>query len=582
MCRSTDPGSFEVSSTITQDPDGTSKSERLCMTDNSSLASEECEATSYSDSGMKDGQVNVDGISLASAASEKGPLPVVPAHETEVPGIVSGSKSSSHSIATPETAHYYNWNGTETSDECKTGGEQSQHRRYSSPAISAVSGVSPSRNDTVDHQSAPRRYSQYHGGMQTIPSQGSCQIRSWSPPPPIFEEVKSNIESTTSVPHHLNQNQRNENGSIRVLCKHTVSQKMGGPSDAYEAIVYIPKKRRVGFRSCWVGEPMAIGTCNTFSEAEQMCLSFSPPLMQVQRDFITCEVCEQVCGVLIRRKKHCKNCGRWVCPQCSQKKWPRSMLPYTYVLDKSDPNFRVCDTCYDACENFRQAILQGDEAAALQVYSMGCVNLRTPYPMYMNERPVHCAAHGGNLRLLRWLIEDRHCPIFLDNSKTVALGDKLRHSVLSKAARQGHLDMVYYLMKVQKCNISEVTELPPLWNIITDLLKEEGKVNAPPTTSSPLPLPFALPCPDVPFTGAVVSYASEVAEMIPSAPSVMEEAAAPFTAENECIVCFQKPRDCTMVPCGHLACCYDCGLKLTKCCVCQQNIDRVIKTYSRP
>ncbi|CAN0512268.1 unnamed protein product, partial [Discosporangium mesarthrocarpum] len=35
------------------------------------------------------------------------------------------------------------------------------------------------------------------------------------------------------------------------------------------------------------------------------------------------------------------------------------------------------------------------------------------------QLPVHCAAIGGNLNLLVWLLEDRCCPLFLNKEKTV-------------------------------------------------------------------------------------------------------------------------------------------------------------------
>ncbi|CAN0396331.1 unnamed protein product, partial [Laminaria digitata] len=38
--------------------------------------------------------------------------------------------------------------------------------------------------------------------------------------------------------------------------------------------------------------------------------------------------------------------------------------------------------------------------------------------------PVHCAASGGNVELLTWLMEDRCCPVFKDRAKTVRGGVK--------------------------------------------------------------------------------------------------------------------------------------------------------------
>ncbi len=550
MCSSATPDSFEISP-ITPDSDG--------MPD-----------------GMPDKLICLaDDLSMASAACEKGPLPQIPppARQTQVlPGESNGANTF-RSLPLPRAESPRKvLNGIKNTNEFNTGHNKSQDRRYTSHAITAVSGVSSSNGYHV-----PKLRNRHSSLHDTGVNSTTSDIRSrneWSPALYLAsEETKSNNASSTTYC---------VDKKIRNLSKYLVRQKneVSPSRDSFEATIYIPKKSRVGFRSCWIYEKMVVGTFKTFSEAEQMCLAFSPPVKPDLSDVITCEVCKEACGVVMNRKKTCKNCGRWVCPQCSSKKWPRVMLPYTYVLDRSDPLVRVCDTCYDACKNFREALLRGDEFGAKQIYTMGCINLRTPHAMSQNERPVHCAAHGGNLKLLIWLIEDRHCQIFLDAEKKAALGDGSKRSVLAIAARLGNLGMVRYLLAVQKCNIREVTELPALWRIIDCLFKEEGKGRT--TTPSPMaePLAFAIPCSDISFHDPESSYSADIADVIPSAPPVIEEATVPFSAENECVVCFEKIRNCTLVPCGHLACCYECGLNLTHCCVCRQKVDSVIRTFS--
>ncbi len=535
MCSLATPGSFEISS-ITPDPDGMP-----------------------------------DDLSMASTASEKGPLPQIPppAHQTQVLRGESNGANTSHSLPLPKAETSHNaLNGIKNSNELNTGCHKSQDRRYTSHTIMAVSDAS-----STGYNVPKRRSSLHDTGVNSTTS--DVQPRNgWSTAPHLVsEETKNN--NTSSTTHYIGP-------KIRNLSKYLVREKneVSPSRDRFEAIIFIPKKSRVGLRSCWTYEKMVVGTLKTFSEAEQMCLAFSPPAKPYPSDITTCEVCYEACGVVKKRKKTCKNCGRWVCPQCSSKKWPRVLLPYTYVLDRPDPLVRVCDTCYKACKNFRQTLLRGDEFAAKQFYAMGCINLRTPYAMFQNERPVHCAAHGGNLKLLIWLIEDRHCQIFLDTEKKVALGDGSKRSVLAIAARQGHLDIVRYLLAIQKCNIREVTELPALWRIIDALFKEEGKGRT--TTPSPMaePLAFAIHCSDISFHPQNSYYSEDIVDVVPSAPPVIEEVTVPFSAENECVICFEKIRNCTLVPCGHLACCYECGLNLTHCCVCRQKVDSVIRTFS--
>jgi len=52
---------------------------------------------------------------------------------------------------------------------------------------------------------------------------------------------------------------------------------------------------------------------------------------------------------------------------------------------------------------------------------------------------------------------------------------------------------------------------------------------------------------------------------------------------KECVICFANPKNCCFNPCGHLCCCYDCGVKqaLSKrsCPICRMTIQQVIKVY---
>jgi len=55
---------------------------------------------------------------------------------------------------------------------------------------------------------------------------------------------------------------------------------------------------------------------------------------------------------------------------------------------------------------------------------------------------------------------------------------------------------------------------------------------------------------------------------------------------NHCIVCFEAPRNATLVPCGHLVCCFPCASRLPasisapRCCpTCRSPIAQIIKTY---
>ncbi|XP_008279436.1 mitochondrial ubiquitin ligase activator of nfkb 1-A [Stegastes partitus] len=51
--------------------------------------------------------------------------------------------------------------------------------------------------------------------------------------------------------------------------------------------------------------------------------------------------------------------------------------------------------------------------------------------------------------------------------------------------------------------------------------------------------------------------------------------------ENVCVICLSQPRDCILLNCGHVCCCYTCyqALPQRKCPICRQEISRVVPIY---
>ncbi|XP_068196938.1 mitochondrial ubiquitin ligase activator of nfkb 1-A [Antennarius striatus] len=51
--------------------------------------------------------------------------------------------------------------------------------------------------------------------------------------------------------------------------------------------------------------------------------------------------------------------------------------------------------------------------------------------------------------------------------------------------------------------------------------------------------------------------------------------------DNVCVICLDQPRDCILLECGHVCCCYRCyqALRHRWCPICRQNISRVIPLY---
>ena len=51
--------------------------------------------------------------------------------------------------------------------------------------------------------------------------------------------------------------------------------------------------------------------------------------------------------------------------------------------------------------------------------------------------------------------------------------------------------------------------------------------------------------------------------------------------DNLCKICCDREVKCCFVPCGHVACCLECGLKFEggKCPICQQSVFLVVQTF---
>jgi hypothetical protein len=152
---------------------------------------------------------------------------------------------------------------------------------------------------------------------------------------------------------------------------------------------------------------------STEKEARESAIANAPPKMMKFHDNETCFICKGKFAVF-RRACHCRNCGVCICSSCSTS-WPAKAIPETYNL-KKETQVNVCKSCNYLSSAFKKALLEGDYEEAIAVYGSGNINLRTPFPQFSNKKeevmyPIHCAVEGGNLSIVRWLMEDHFCPV---------------------------------------------------------------------------------------------------------------------------------------------------------------------------
>jgi Zinc finger, C3HC4 type (RING finger) len=266
------------------------------------------------------------------------------------------------------------------------------------------------------------------------------------------------------------------------------------------------------------------------------------------------------------------------------------MIPDTYNL-KNETQVKVCRSCNSLSLSFKKALLNGNWNEALALYRTGNVNLRTPFPNPNKKDeityPVHCAAEGGNMMILRWLIEERYCPVKVNMAAkrgTPAQKYPLRtsrgRSVLTIALESIRVDMLRYLVIDIGNSIYECKDLHPT------LAALEATLAALPRTFDPEQTPAELPL-DVP--SGIARWDNATFDDNCSEPSSLgndeEGRQVPDDAKSRassgqnggdkeggqiCIICFDRRINCVGTPCGHAVCCLECTANLELCPVCNE------------
>lgn len=181
----------------------------------------------------------------------------------------------------------------------------------------------------------------------------------------------------------------------------------------------------------------------------------TPPLWDGGSDPKECSICLHTAGILYKIH-HCRNCGHYVCNNCSKKDWLASMLPKTYVPEKESV-IRVCDNCSYLQEGFVDALRAGDLNRSMVFYLTGNVNVHCPMTIYKSEEyPIHTAVQGGNIHLVRWLVEDRRCSLRDGDAEPLKTSEGL--SPLAIAAFYGHRDIMEYLVREQGSHVTEIKD----------------------------------------------------------------------------------------------------------------------------
>lgn len=156
---------------------------------------------------------------------------------------------------------------------------------------------------------------------------------------------------------------------------------------------------------------------------------------------------------------------------------------------------------------------------------------------------------GGNLDVLRWLVDTHGCPISLEKTnvppsqhKNYVVTSKGRSVMdLAMTGRQ-KIDILRYLVVEKNLRVQDAKNPKLAVSALDALLRQ------------PLQMDYT----DVPMLEANV-------------PARIESDEFSSTIFDACTLCYEKTVDCVLIPCGHQMCCVDCGQNLKICPVCKVN-----------
>ena len=310
-------------------------------------------------------------------------------------------------------------------------------------------------------------------------------------------------------------------------------------------------------------------------EARESAIANAPPKML---PFVENQSCFNCKGkfALFRRAGHCRNCGVCICNSCSVM-WPSKMIPETYNL-KKESQVKICKSCNLLSGSFKKALLDGDYEEAIALYGSGNINLRTPFPQTPKKKeevmyPIHCAVEGGNIHVVRWLMEDHFCPIKVirmgsgkkpkrGGSADLPILTSKSRSVLGIAMGSLHVDILRYLIVDCGVSIYESKDLKSslraLEAVLLALPGNKGEYEGDEAVHR---------WDDASYDGNVSLTSSLGSGTLHDDNGTLGSKTSKRNADS-CIICYDRAIDCVMTPCGHQVCCLECSANLSACPVC--------------
>lgn len=222
-------------------------------------------------------------------------------------------------------------------------------------------------------------------------------------------------------------------------------------------------------------------------EARAAAAANSSPVLIPFKNEPSCQICDAN-FTLFKRPRHCRNCGIVICSKFScVAHWPKRMIPETfYTKKKNQSRVSVCTSCDIIAKRFHHSLICGQLDTAKELFeTTRNINLRTPFVARSSSEdffPIHSSIISGNVKLLRWLVDDQHCPLHMAEHSGVKSGtsggvlQSLRdphrqssprvftptiktskgRSVIDLAAETKNMDILTYLVSEKSVSVFEL------------------------------------------------------------------------------------------------------------------------------
>lgn len=284
-------------------------------------------------------------------------------------------------------------------------------------------------------------------------------------------------------------------------------------------------------------------------------------------------------------------------------------MPETYNI-KNESNVKVCKSCTMLSSKFKRALLEGKCEDAQAIYNTGNINLRCPFMDSIKGCeamfPIHCAADGGNLMLLAWLVDIHFCPI-----KRIRTGNKINsqgsdelittsrgRTIVEIAMANQRVDILRYLVNEKNLSVCGVKDLQTSLAALEAVLKaypqvqdddDENEENTNLQEINTL-LPSherhqsnhisnGLPSFSISGSHDDDESTDSACDSVHNTDNEDDQSVA-TTVHDACIICYANSIDCVITPCGHQICCLQCSTNLATCPVC--NVDCEFIRIFRP